>query len=443
MRRTATLLFLTAFLPACDFDLEKALVEDFPECPHSWERVAIYDPEVGSVTTVSPPLAGPGATRDIPEYHDCQRFVVRDSLGLRYDSLFAVFRTDTVAATPNGPATPMAEILAWGSYDPLGIERGTNCLYMWRVQDPPGAPEWRASMVHVADWGGSSPLDCASEIQPRDLPDQFDLDVNETHRGLAVSAFPDVARWGWRPNETVQTVQLRCGAAWCEVLPAGASPSPSYHDMLVSDGSPPPDGTPSAVLNRYRVSGWYDEQVLAFDPDPTDPTNDLVPTEIVGRFFPHVDLGNKGVGDFRPSPGQDPWTLVGYIALEAPATVNPVHVAKYEDTYGMQRTDPYAHFEEMNRLFHCQGSKTECGVPADVDPCTEDDEDEDLEWWGRVLAPDGSQRIHCVTRRGHEDVASMLPDGVPATARWRWAVNDEGTWDRCIQGCCEMVGGAF
>lgn len=44
------------------------------------------------------------------------------------------------------------------------------------------------------------------------------------------------------------------------------------------------------------------------------------------------------------------------------------------------------------------------------------------------MSASGGELFRCVTRRGH---VSGPP--VPGTALWRWTVNDEGMWERCIQ----------
>ena len=78
-----------------------------PECPQVWDTIPMYPvkPQSGPVnrTTVTPPpatevlgsaaLTAPGPITDIPEFHDCQKFVVPESAGVpaHYGALFAIF----------------------------------------------------------------------------------------------------------------------------------------------------------------------------------------------------------------------------------------------------------------------------------------------------------------------------------------------------------------
>ncbi|MGD8321416.1 MAG: hypothetical protein PVJ02_13205, partial [Gemmatimonadota bacterium] len=197
--------------------------------------------------------------------------------------------------------------------------------------------------------------------------------------------------------------------------------------------------TSTQVMGLYQVKGWYDEQLLAYR-DPV--TEDLMPSGIVGRFFPAVGLGAKVNGDFHPvaaasptPPPPYPWVLVGYVELAVPDGEPPEHAQKYFETFGLEGTGPDAHFDEMNKVYFCRGSSAECDVPSDVPTCTEDDGSEDMEWWSMVEAPDTKKHFHCVTRRGH-----AASPHIPGTARWRWSVSDEGMWERCVQGCCEIIG---
>lgn len=81
----------------------------------------------------------------------------------------------------------------------------------------------------------------------------------------------------------------------------------------------------------------------------------------------------------------------------------------------------------------CRGAKGDCdGVPAAAPTCG------DGLWWVRIVnAESGEARYRCVIRR---ELAGV---DVVATARWRWLPDDEGQWERCAEGCCEIQTGVF
>jgi hypothetical protein len=115
-----------------------------PECPHSWERKGV------------PSQAWP--TVDVPEFNDCQRFILVDTVnGAEQRSYsrgyFAIFanpdsalvaqRAYPLDGSPVTSGVPVAFIYAdQGAYGPLRIARGGNCLYLYRDQR-----RWRARIV--------------------------------------------------------------------------------------------------------------------------------------------------------------------------------------------------------------------------------------------------------------------------------------------------------
>src|SRR5664279_1636107 len=114
--------------------------EDRPECPHDY-------PEAYPTTLISDKIT------NVPEYHDCQRFLVKDDHGgLKYDSLEAIFvryKLDTLyrnhmrnpdarlqggvsASTEFEPQglLVVGQVLSYGDYAPLGIKTGSDCLVL-------------------------------------------------------------------------------------------------------------------------------------------------------------------------------------------------------------------------------------------------------------------------------------------------------------------------
>jgi hypothetical protein len=62
------------------------------------------------------------------------------------------------------------------------------------------------------------------------------------------------------------------------------------------------------------------------------------------------------------------------------------------------------------------------------------------EWWLRIVSGTPAKaKYFCVHRRGHEDIAGL---DIPGIVRWRWALNDETIWIRCLEGCCEAEAGS-
>jgi hypothetical protein len=112
-----------------------------PECPESanWSDFfkATYR-EMATSTPTAGQLALSGPITDIPEFNDCQRFVVRPGAAFQFDSLFAIFaryRLDSIPVegirSQTGAAViPMATIYSFHSaYPTLGIAPEFNCLY--------------------------------------------------------------------------------------------------------------------------------------------------------------------------------------------------------------------------------------------------------------------------------------------------------------------------
>lgn len=68
------------------------LSRERPECPQVWDSIPVWDTLAGRVSVFIPTggrLAVPGPITDVPEFHDCQRFIEGD--GPRFGALFAVF----------------------------------------------------------------------------------------------------------------------------------------------------------------------------------------------------------------------------------------------------------------------------------------------------------------------------------------------------------------
>lgn len=426
----ASLCAASALVAACGPELEQEPTEEgaqvvgLTECPHTWQWDSIQAERQRQEhalvpQTLGPELTVPGVHQNVPEYHDCQRFIVPDARGegLQYDSIFAIFAAFGLDSLGQGaqegtgpPIFAAAQIWSENTYAPLGIDSaGFSCLYLYRGD---GA-SWNARMVSY----GATEVDCTRVRNASGLPPGTELEVRPyTMTGGSGPHYPNVARWDWDEEHRQHYIGIKCGMAqWCEVGEMG--------NLSVS--SPRTDhSNPAWSPNRRRVfevKGWYDEQYLA-EPSTASPTG-VRPSAIRGTIFPDTLLGTwDDVSDFASR-----WVPVAKIALAVPdaLTVNP-----YASKLNLGATRPGG---PLNELSLCHGTKSQCsGVPASAPTCG------DGLWWTRIVNAETGQAKHrCVIRRALPGVE------VVATTRWRWLPDDEGVWERCVEGCCESQTGVF
>ncbi len=420
-----------------------------PECPHAWIWPA--DSTQHHTGLHSALLGNVGLVQDIinvPEFHDCQRFITRSGADLEYAAFFAIWassrlatltndltdvtagRVDSIgllapgdtgalvgpeAAPPPGEsmfAVAAAEIYAEGRYEPLGIQPWLNCLYLFRRNQ-----QWEARMVPM----GSVNVSCPRSPQSA-LPAGQDLRVIATAvQGFrAESDYPPVARWDWDATNEVQYIGIKCGAAWCEIGARTFVPS-----APLPAGPSDPRG-----LRRVRlIKGWYDQQSLAFDN-----AGKIVPSGLKGTIIPDTMLGRlDNAGDFAR------FIHVADVVLEPGSAADAPALAKYKARFNFVASS----VDAPNRMFLCSGGG--CTPAANEAPaaCGANP------WVARVAAAasagPGPSVQRCVKRRSATDYFVASPGAVttpvilvPGTVRWRWVRDDEGTWARCMQGCCEM-----
>jgi hypothetical protein len=410
-----------AVLAACNPDAERRT--RIGECPQHWEgqQIRLVD-QSGSETTITiGQLTVPGPITSVPEFHDCQRFIVGD--GAAYDSLYAIFAssslesitgadstaTNTVNPLANGAHLAAAEILSLGgTYEPLGIRPGFNCLYVYAdtsaiAED--GEPIMRAKMHPV----GSQEQECGNAANAAALSGK-ELSVRkDAPPEFRFEDYPAVARWDWDATNRKQYIGIKCGAAWCEVGDSGFVPSP-VHDL------------PDASLRQrrvHRIKGWYDEQLLA-----ERVTGKTMPTATFGRIVPHDSLFEYTVDDFHSE-----YRIVGFAIMPADPGNYP---AKMNFEAG------------MNLIMLCMGSPQSCTVPdtvveeaADAIPVGQPEE---TLFWAKVISSTGKERFRFVSRRAHLNLFATTGIRIPGTARWRWILADETNWFRCDEGCCEPMG---
>jgi hypothetical protein len=413
-----------------------------PECPRFWEfNVYMREDFVGSIPG---PLPLSGELTNIPEFNDCQRFIDPRSQG--YDSLYAIFvsryniRDTTFTVDGDGRSgvallaylqqrppvrlgIAVATIYAIGNeYDPLGIKRGLNCLYL--SQTAPNGP-FQAAIAAIPDGNCDQPnyqgpvtvLDVVRTALPN--PDTAD--------------YPRAARWQTDSTGTTYVAGVPCDRAWCEVGPMGFRPAPPL---------PAAPNASTEVARRFAIKGWYDEQRLGvLEPDTTPGTpRRTVPTQISGLVVPVSQLGRYDQQDYA----NNDWLPAARIYLRG---TSPEYDRKLNascpDFTGAVPSGPGSLIEL------CMGDSIRCGIPPNSMPPAVDERREQMaatqhgvtletDWWARITRGGGAPAYRRVTRCPHPGIVTTYGFGVAGTARWRWQANDETVWVRCAEGCCEV-----
>ena len=268
-------------------------------------------------------------------------------------------------------------------------------------------------MIHI----GSNPAACAA-LQLHTRAEGVRLDVYRTVQpGASADAYPPVSRWDWDSARMEQFIGIRCGDAWCEVhRPSAGEFASSPHYSNPSTMTPP-------VL---AVKGWYDEQRLASAPNGPTP----VVSAITGTLIPDPDLGTIN-GPVNTTPFFHHWQHVAWVALDGPP-------GKYAQRFNLIQSSVT---ELANSVFLCFGetdpvAKTNPCFPSMPLPlCANTTANQNNQWWARIgRGTIGDTRVYCITRRDHPGMR------IPGVVRWRWEINDDTMWIRCLEGCCEVEG---
>lgn len=366
------------------------------ECPHDPGLVV---PLSGNITAV-------------PEFHDCQRFIVKNGDEEVYDSLYAIFASSWLATLRDSidtgrvanqiEARPAATVVSYGgTYKTLNIEDGYNCLYLWWNH----AFGWRAWMINnAADENG-----CSSrlKIDLSNPPHELKV-VPQTSSFNQGADYPPVARWDWDAGGQEHYIGIKCGSAWCEISDDGAAtPAPGIPAMEFP-------GSGQAESRRVRnIKGWHDAQRLArWDAA----TNKAVPSNVWAAVVPHPRL-RQMTSQNAFSKG---WTQVATIWASADYDGWVLRLERGID----------------NRIFLCYGLTDTCtDIPSEqLQLCGFDGSTR--RWWAKTVHGTGASTR--VEYRCVENYKHAPPPDVPGTARWRWLARDETTWTRCDQGCCKL-----
>lgn len=404
-------------------------VVEHPECPHAW-----YDSSAVPSTSTWP-------TVNVPEYNDCQRFIVNQGKMRGYTpGYFAILAypyAGTLASqmTPiNGTPLTMAAAVAFiyadsFGYKPLHISSGGNCLYVYL-----DSLKW-VGLIRTATARPGRSIGCDRVVDPRrggeDLPVRRD-----TVQGMSFPDYPDAARWDWDPKARLQYAGVRCDGAWCDI---GGTFSLHGHPEFSR-----------ALTRRERrtaeIKGWFDEEYLARCDERA-----CHPTALMATVIPDSSLDDATAATYSPlPPGHPEFVQVARVALRVDRSVPEAHdstadLALYWSKLHLTRT-PSA--KKLNQLWLCNASAADCGVPPKwttncppVAPPAPDEVDPGM-WWYKIVPADGREpRYGCYAKRDYAPPPGAPSDHVVGAARWRWLINDQTNWVRCVQGCCEVQGG--
>ena len=455
-----------------------------PECPQNGEWTTWFNDESQRKSPVAishkGPLALAGLTTDVPEFHDCQSFISENGASRKYLGLTAIFarenladataQFDSIPSPKNargatggskdvrsrevgsrevssgdisskevssrrvssnqlgglGRAVVVGEImsLAPDGYPQLFIRAGFNCLYLYPAATASG---FEARIVPV----GHDDTRCLNEL---DASSDVGYRLAVARNVYPPGTVPPVARWDWDKARHQELIGIACGSAWCTIAKPGFVPNAAYSTTAA---------TPSAAV--LAVKGWYDEQRLAH-PKRGSPAPDV--GSVIGTIVPEPDLGkHQGTPDHSDFTGR--WVLVAKASLNDPSAV-------YRKKLNLDKSAPGS--DQSNRVSLCFGTLESCpgvtlavaksckgedytstpgGVMPSVKPQSKDPTAG--RWWSRVESAQGfDTQYYCVVRRGHENVPNLH---IPGIVRWRWAIDDETMWIRCLEGCCEVEAG--
>jgi hypothetical protein len=431
----------------------KALAPE-PKRPECQRHDKVFVDSAGTWVEVSEiGTAGPNTL--VPEYHDCQRLLVKGASPKKFGPLVAVFAAYTlgqlgdpvgfiklspalsatpgtvlprslmtvapllpvvtvpplpVTTVPPFPAVPVvlnvlhtgeesavATILNYDEeYGPLHILSGYSCLYVYHTGS---SPIWKAHLVFAGSAVRSDTL-CTHPLDLTIKP-SWDLNVEPTPDPYPVP----VARWDWDTTAGEHYIGLQCGTSWCEV----------YSELLTAHASSP--------TYQGWGKGWYDEQYLAEKATHGGQPDDLEPGLPVGSIFPIGNLAANTISDFSK------WKEVAEVSISEES-------APYKNKFNfVKSTAPYGKaFVSL-----CKGTTSDCSIPwIEVlkmnlkNKCANTAE----LWWAKLESTGGDPTYRCVIRHPPPVPGAALPPGV---VRWRWMLKDEGMWVRCPGGCCQVT----
>ncbi|HSM15503.1 MAG TPA: hypothetical protein VK845_00725 [Gemmatimonadales bacterium] len=351
-------------------------------CPD--DRLEITKPGGGVVTDI--PLAT--SIDEIHEFHDCQAFITGPNLD-QFGPRVAIYASDQLSSldllvdTPQGWAVIYSDS---AKYAPLAIEKGFNCLWLWK--DSKGDPKAKISS------SGYNEDACADGTAP-----STPLEARYGASPTGSDSVPPVARWDFA--DTSQFIGIRCGKEeWCEIGHQGFGQSGDQ------------DWPPGAGQTGKAHKALYDEERLAVR-DPV--SNKLVRAATLATAFPHPRLEERKVDYYK---GKFKLAALVKLQEDLPEYQNQKNWHK-----GVNRVSLC--WDNGNPKENCFGkdedsTKKPSACQADPDART---------WYSKTSSPGGNVTYKCVKRCDRN-----IP--IPGTVRFRWLESDQQLWIRCATGCC-------
>ncbi len=393
-----------------------------PECPHEWPEGLKME------------LPVPGPISNVPEFHDCQRFLLNKSGNLAYGSMEAIFvryKIDSVfdsteplhipdtlyhtspwyaILTPPTATTHLAivgQVLSYGNYTLLGIQSTYSCILLeWDAA--PSPPMYRAWMVPV-------PSGTRCGLPPLTLPAAHIKELYVTPVTFANDA-PPVSRWDWDPIAREQYIGMVCPTGWCELHAEQGYTTSSSHG-----------GTPSIM------KGWYDEQYLA-----SYVSGALTMDGSFGAIFPDPTLGGRSVASYTGQWLASAWvTLNHQSANYAPKLNLEPGSPMMNPLADLVHPDVARQYNEIELCFST-GAKRCPNQDLVKHPCPPDHWTEGTQsyvgtWFARETPVGGHNPTYSCTQ-----FRSYPGFQAPPTVRWRWDLKDETMWISCPLGCCQV-----
>lgn len=357
--------------------------------PPAVDFEAVEDRLQGSPCDSTPPdpavvVALTGGRTHEHEVHDCQRLVVRTGGVSRFGPLVAVYPIDQAMALTRrldfSVWTPVANVYNWGTndgsgarYAPLGIEHQWNCLWLRSNADG-----WMAALDTLACFE-EDPATGAPRTGPGG---SSSLEVLESRHRNGAAIYPMTARWGWSSADSVHYIGVKCGTAWCSVLPLRARP-----DI----------GARLTGPERRSIPGWFDEQHLAIPASggglTPGPLGRIYPGEL--HFSAHDDL-----------PRLDTLFRRGLEAAEIEIEHAP---SSYVDKFNLHVTP--GGVVASSRIWVRIGQDT-------------------VSSYRNPLGESPRRAVNFIDHLHH---------AAQGAVRWRWRETDETAWLSCRSGCCDVA----
>lgn len=335
----------------------------------------------------------------IPEYHDEGRLPIAGNLlgpmAFIYASPFLGTFTRKAQIFEHGVPGILAAIVVVEDavsmppeYAALHLTNGTNCVWLRaRGADPTAAYE--AYVTHVPN---TEPCDhTGTRFGPLDV-----VEVSDPRFRFSES-YPPVARFD-EDRDRRPVLAFKCLVAFCEV---GSGLTPAKQRRSKVHPNPVPPGTPRQKI----IKGWHDEQQLA---------------ERAGGMWRGSGIWasiipDTGISNYDSVMFENVWVPAARIVIH-----NPLPATHKYYAWGLRRGDNFVGVQ-----FDVAANQWLMGIfPNQFD------------------APMPGARVprkrwRVVDRMLHRDAA------VPATARFRFTLADDGVWVPCGNACCKSDGEIF